>query len=524
MSCHENRISKSTYGKVIHLYYCAYCKKEIADDDQRLDYSSSKGLVHYKCYLQDLQNDVPVVKTDFKPAAWLDELKAIVGNENVVTPNCNRAYYYFRDHSTDFIDLSHGYRPDAIALPQNQEQVSRIVELAARKMIPITPRGAGTGFMGGAVAVKGGIIVDLSSMNRVTEIDSKNLRLTVEVGAKIEHIEKALQRNGFTLGFDPGSAPVATIGGAVSTDQIGLDGWYSNYGSMGRRVLSLRVVLPDGSIVTTGPGVDRSPSTLNLTSLFIGAEGTLGIITSVTVKIFPIPEIKELRIIRFDSFQSATKAAFDIIRAGLNPAIHHAAEDVRYEELTEGRELSSTGKIVLGFAGPKDVVHAQITRALSICESHGGKDEGSAAADAYWSKRHQAFPVNLSNNKIYGLENVALPINSILEVYTRFCEITRQHGLRRYYAGFGTNPTTFSFGYIFDNTEAGLKKKTAAMEEMLAASTQAGGTITAVHGIGIIKRKYFPLEYDKPLLQLMRKVKKAFDPNGIMNPGKSVYD
>jgi FAD/FMN-containing dehydrogenase len=474
--------------------------------------------------LEDLQNEVSTDKTNFKPAAWLNELKAIVGNENVIAPNCDRAYYYYRDHSTDFIDLSHGYRPDAIAVAQNEEQVSRIVELAAREIIPITPRGAGTGFMGGAVAAKGGIVVDLSSLNRITEIDGKNLRLTVEVGAKIEQIEKALQRNGLTLGFDPGSAPVATIGGAVSTDQIGLDGWYSNYGSMGRRVLSLRVILPDGSIVTTGLGIDRSPSTMNLTSLFIGAEGTLGLITSVSVKIFPIPEITELRIVCFDSFQSATKATFDLIRAGLNPAIHHTMEDVRYEELTEGRELGSTGTIVLGFAGPKDVVHAQITRALSICESDGGKDEGSVAAEAYWSKRHQAFPVNLRNNKIYGLENVALPINSILEVYTRFCEITRQHGLRRYYAGFGTNPTTFSFGYIFDTTEAGLKKKTTAMEEMLAASTKAGGTISAVHGIGIIKRKYFSLEYDKPLLQLMRKVKKALDPNGIMNPGKSVYD
>jgi len=505
------------------LYYCTYCKKEIADDNQRLDYSSFKGLVHYECHLKDLQSET-AVKTDFKPPGWLDELKMIVGAENIITPTSNRAYYYYRDHSTDFIDLFHGYRPDAISLPQNEQQVSRIVELAVSNMVPITPRGAGTGFMGGAVAVRGGIIVDLSSMSRIMEVDGKNFRLTVEVGANIEQIEKALQKNGFTLGFDPGSAPVATIGGAVSTDQIGLDGWYSNYGSMGRRVLSLRVVLPDGSIVTTGPGLDRAPCTMNLTPLFIGAEGTLGLITSVTVKIFPIPETTELRIIRFDSFQLAAKATFDLIRAGLNPAILHTAEDVRYEELTKGRELGSTGTIVLGFAGPKDIVHAQLTRALTICESHGGKDEGAATAKAYWSKRHQAFPVNLPNNKIYGLENIALPINSILEVYTRFCDITRHHGLRRYYAGFGTNPTTFSFGYIFDNTEAGLNKKTAAMEEMLAASTQAGGTISAVHGIGIIKRKYFSLEYDGPRLQLMRKVKKALDPNGIMNPGKSVYD
>ncbi|HKM77296.1 MAG TPA: FAD-binding oxidoreductase [Candidatus Bathyarchaeia archaeon] len=509
---------------MIHLYYCAYCKKEIANDDQRLDYSPFKGLVHYECHLKGLENEVSASEGDFKPPVWLDELKTIVGAENVITPTCNRAYYYYRDHSTDFIDLSHGYRPDAIALPLTEQQVSRIVELAVKNMIPIIPRGAGTGFMGGAVAVRGGIIVDLSSMNRITEIDGKNLRLTVEVGARIEQIERALQKQGFTLGFDPGSAPVATIGGAVSTDQIGLDGWYSNYGSMGRRVLSLRVVLPDGSIVTTGPGLDRALSTMNVTSLFVGAEGTLGLITSVTVKMFPNPAITELRIIRFDSFLSATEATLDLIRADLNPAIHHTAEDVRYEELTEGRELGSTGRIVLGFAGPRDVVDAQITHAIAICESHAGKDEGPAAAKAYLSKRHQAFPVNMRNNKIYGLENIALPINSILEVYTRFCDISKKHGLRRYYAGFGTNPTTFSFGYIFDNTEAGLKKKTAAMEEMLAASRQAGGSISAVHGIGIIKRKYFSLEYDEPLLQLMRKVKKALDPNGIMNPGKSVYD
>jgi len=167
------------------LYYCTYCKKEIADDNQRLDYSSFKGLVHYECHLKDLQSET-AVKTDFKPPGWLDELKMIVGAENIITPTSNRAYYYYRDHSTDFIDLFHGYRPDAISLPQNEQQVSRIVELAVSNMVPITPRGAGTGFMGGAVAVRGGIIVDLSSMSRIMEVDGKNFRLTVEVGANIE--------------------------------------------------------------------------------------------------------------------------------------------------------------------------------------------------------------------------------------------------------------------------------------------------------------------------------------------------
>jgi len=508
---------------VIDLYSCTYCKEEIKDYNQRLDYSPSKGLVHYDCYVRD-QNELSTGKGDFTPPTWLNELKKIVGAKNVITPSCTRAYYYYRDHSTDFIDLSHGYRPDAIALPQNEEQVSRIIKLAASNDVPITPRGAGTGFMGGAVAVKGGLIVDLSSLDRITEIDGKNLRVTVQVGATIARIEQALHKKGFTLGFDPGSAPVATIGGAVSTDQIGLDGWYSNYGSIGRRVLSLRVVLPDGLPVTTGPGLDRPPCTMNLMPLFVGAEGTLGLITSVTLKIFTIPEVTELRIIRFNSFQSATEATLDIIKAGLNPNILHTAEEVRYEEPTEGKELDSSGKIVLGFAGPKDIVHTQLAQTATICKPHGARDEGSKAAKAYWSRRHQAFPVNLRGNKIYGLENVALPISRILDVYERFCEITTRYGLRRYYAGFGTNPTTFSFGYIFANTEAGLKTKTAATEEMIRASTQAGGSISAVHGIGIVKRRYYSLEYDEPLLQLMRRLKKALDPNGIMNPGKSVYD
>jgi glycolate oxidase len=455
---------------------------------------------------------------------WLDDLIGIVGRQNVKTTYSDRAYY-FQDHSSDFIDLEHGHAPDVVALLRTEEEVSKVVKLAAREKIPITPRGAGTGFVGGAVALKGGILLDLTQMNRIIDIDEGNYRVTAEAGTNLLAIEDELNKRGLTLGFDPGSGPVVSIGGAVSTDQIGGDGWYAVMGSMRQRVMSLRVVLPDGTIVTTGKALDRPSSTINLTHLFIAAEGAFGVVTQVTVRAFPVPEAKDTRIVVFDNFKQASKATMEMARLGLWPSIHHTVDIVKVEQPTAKSEVTSFGMLILGFSGPKEVVAAQRERALSICASNGGVDAGKQAVDDFWERHHEAFPVNLPGNQVYGMESVTLPLDRILQVYDEWRSITIKQGMKWHGGGFNVNPTQLWVMYAFENSEAGLRAKTTAMEEMLRVATKAGGTISAVHGIGFLKRKYYPLEFDdENLLTLMRKVKKTLDPDNIMNPGKVVYD
>lgn len=462
-------------------------------------------------------------KTSAEPS-WLNELKSIVGEANVMTSLSDRAYY-FQDHSTDFIDFEHGRAPDVVTIPHSEKEVAAIVKHAARLKIPITPRGGGTGFVGGAVSAKGGIIADLSEMNRIVNVDGQNRTVTAEAGATIQSIENELTKKGLTLGFDPGSGPVATIGGSVSTDQIGGDGWFSYFGSMRQRALSLRVVLPDGSIISTGQPLDRPTSTFNLTHLFVAAEGTLGIITQVTVKTLPIPETREIHVVMFDDFEKAHKAMMEMDRIGLWVGIQHCVHITAQEPGESGKQERSLGMLILGFSGPKEVANAQKQRALSICTSNGGIDAGKEAADDFWKQHHQAFPTNMPNNHVYGMESVTLPREEILPLYYSWRSIALKHGLSWQGGGFNLIPTQLWVMYAFENTEAGLKKKTAAMEEMLKVATAAGATISAVHGIGLLKRKYYPLEFrDQRLVYLMRTIKSAVDPLNIMNPGKIVFD
>jgi glycolate oxidase len=480
-------------------------------------------MVHHACLIDLVKSEVPrTMANEISDVPWLESLNKIVGPENVKTIYLERAYY-FRDHSTDFIDLAHGHVPDAVVLPTNEGEVSQIVAFAAKEKIAIIPRGSGTGFMGGSVAVGGGIIIDLTRMCKIIEIDEYNYRVTAESGANMQTVERELNKKGLTLGFDPGSMPVVSMGGSVSTDQIGGDGWYSNVGSMRHRVMCLRVVLSDGGVVSTGRMVDRSSSTVNLTQLFLGAEGGFGIVTQVTLRVFPLPETTDLRVVVFDSFRQAADATLKMMRVGVWPPIHHTVEVVRPEELSDKAVVNSFGMLVLGFAGPKEVVVAQRERALSICTSSGGVDAGKQAANDYWERHYEAYPANLAGNKVYGMEVVSLPLAKMLPIYDEFCSIIKKHGMQRYGAGFGLFPTTMWVGYIFDNTENGLKVKTAATEEMLKAATGAGGTISGVHGVGYIKRDYSSLEFDNDQLALIRRLKKALDPNGIMNPGKGPY-
>jgi glycolate oxidase len=471
------------------------------------------------------QNLVPTSKAgEVSPElGWLDELRSIVGLENVKATYSDRAYY-FQDHSSDFIDLEHGYAPDVVVLPHTEEEVSRLVALAAREKIPITPRGAGTGFVGGAVAIKGGIVLDLMEMNKIVNIDEGNYHVTAEAGTNILAIEDQLNKRGLTLGFDPGSGPVVSIGGAVSTDQIGGDGWYSNLGSMRHRVLSLRVVLPDGTVVGTGRPLDRPVSTFNLTHLFIAAEGVFGVVTQVTVKTFPIPEATETRVFVFDDFKQASKASMEIGSVGLRLGIHHCVDVVKEEQGTSKSKVTSFGMLILGFSGIKEVVAAQMERALLICASNGGVDAGKQAVADFWERHHAAFPANMPNNQVYGMESVTIPLDKILSVYYEWRSIALKHGIKWHGGGFNLIPTQLWAMYSFDNSGAGLEVKNAATAEMLKFAAGIGATVSAVHGIGFLKREYFPFEFkDENLLRLMRNVKRAIDPDNIMNPGKIVF-
>jgi glycolate oxidase len=181
--------------------------------------------------------------------------------------------------------------------------------------------------------------------------------------------------------------------------------------------------------------------------------------------------------------------------------------------------------LILGFSGVKEVVAAQMERALSVCESNGGVDAGKQAVADFWATHHESFPANLPNNQVYGMESVTIPLDKILSVYYEWRSIALKHGMKWHGGGFNLIPTTLWVMYAFDNSEAGLKVKSAATQEMLKFASEAGATVSAVHGIGFLKREYYPYEFDDPnLLVLMRRVKRALDPDNIMNPGKVVFD
>jgi FAD/FMN-containing dehydrogenase len=410
--------------------------------------------------------------------------------------------------------------PLCVALPDSINPVQKVVLLANDENIPIVPYGGGSGLMGGALSLRPGIVMDLKRMDRVLEIDKDARTVRVQAGLVLESLDKELNKKGLMLGHDPWTLPVATVGGAISTNSLGYRG--GKYGSMGDQLLGLEVVLANGEILRTR-AVPKSSTGIDLKHIFIGGEGCFGIITEATLRAFPLPERRSLYGLRFDSFEQGFTAVQKVFDRGLKPAVVDLGD--------KGSDLSAGAVLYLGFEGTDEAVEAESYRALAICDEEQSRRVLPEEAERFWRDRHVVAQRFLQNRRArrekdsrWGRRewiHVALPASQVLAFRRSAMEILSESGVGLQESGLWTQPELFSMRLGLDETwdERSRTILQHTVEELLRLAQKMGGSMEYCHGVGI---KLAPLMAEEHGygLEVMRQIKKILDPNNIMNPGK----
>ena len=413
--------------------------------------------------------------------------------------------------------------------PSKTDEVSRVLRFAQRHSVPVVPYGGGTGVMGAATPVQDCIVLNLQRMNSILDISKADLTARLQPGVVLESAAQSLSDAGLVLGHDPWSRPVATVGGAISTDGVGYTA--AKHGSMGEQVLGLEAVLPDGEVVRT-KGVPKQASGPSLNGLFIGSEGTLGVVTEATIRVFPSPEKHILRSIVFPDFESGFQAVAHIYSEGVRPTM----VDYGVELWNGDRASSRDTTLFLAFDGFAEDVEAHDRRAAQIGDRFGGRRGDPEEVNRFWSTRHasgeryrrevleSSDPGEARRRRSsYRMDylHVALPVSRVLE-YRRRCEkiLANRRVIVREWS-LWARPEFFSF-LISEETDQG-GDTSAAMEatvdEVLRLAQQMGGAMEYCHGVGI-KLAHLAGDEMGTGLGVLRKIKKALDPNGILNPGK----
>lgn len=453
----------------------------------------------------------------------IGSLAEIVGTEHVLTDPARLDEFSWdalsegRLHPAKKPDIA---LPLCVVLPGSTAEVRRIVLLADKEKTPIIPYGGGSGLMGGALSVRPAIVLDLRRMNRILEVDAEARLARVQAGCVLEAVEKRLNEEGYILGHDPWTLPVATIGGAISTNSMGYRG--GKYGSMGDQVLGLEAVLANGEVLTTR-AVPKSSAGINLNSLFIGGEGCFGVVTEATIKIFPVPEKRALAAISFISFEQGYGAIQQIFARGLQPAMVDFGDS---EDKFDGVAV-----LYLAFEGIAAIVEAEEKIALSICDRGGGARLPVEQAAEFWRERHsiaRRFMENRRQRRERGRDgvyrdwiHVALPASKVLPFRKAAMEIVAKRGVRLQESGLWVRPELFSMPLRIedDGTNQAQLALEETVEELLRLVQKMGGSMEYTHGVGV---KLAPLMAEEHGygLEVMRKIKKVLDPNNVLNPGK----
>jgi len=414
--------------------------------------------------------------------------------------------------------------PDLVCFPRSTEEVSRIVDVSARHKLPIVPFGAGTSLEGHVHAVRGGISIDMRQMNRILRVGVDDMDATVEAGVSRKQLAKALENTGLTFFIDPGAD--ATLGGMASTRASGTTA--VRYGTMRENVLGLTVVLADGRVIRTGTRARKSSAGYDLTRLFVGAEGTLGVITEVTLRLHGLPEAMGVATCAFETIDGAVKTVIEVIQLGLGVARIEFMDDRlvdainRYSKL----ELPVRPTLLFEFHGTSETAVTETARlAEQLAGEHGGLgfawETSPAGRERLWKARHDVYYAAraLRPGSEALTTDVCVPISRLAEciVATR-AEIDAARFTATIVGHVGDG--NFHVQCMYAPDEAAEVEAFAA--RLVERAQGIGGTCTGEHGVGLGKKKYMAAEHGNAL-DVMRALKRALDPDNRMNPGK-IFD
>jgi glycolate oxidase len=453
---------------------------------------------------------------------FIAALSGLCGTANVLTdPASKEAYGHDETEDLSFV-------PDVIVRPADAREIAQVLSLAAGRRIPVTPRAGGTGLSGGALPVHGGIVLSLERFNRILEIDTANLQAVAECGVITQDFQEAVEQEGLFYPPDPASRGSCTLGGNLAECAGGPRA--VKYGVTKDYVLGLEAVLPTGAIINTGGRVLKNVSGYNLTQLIIGSEGTLAVITKIIFRLIPLPRLRKVLLVPFDSLEAATRSVAEIFQAGITPSALEFMERaaVRAAEERQGKKFPNSdaeAQLLVEVDGNNEEALAGDIEAIArVVGAHGAADvlladDRQKVADV-WALR-RGIGEAVKSISAYREEDTVVPRARLPLLVKGVKEICARYGITSIcygHAGDGNVHVNLLKGGLGDDTwNAGIE---SAISEIFHLTVSLGGTISGEHGIGYTQRPYLPIALPDAEIGLMKAVKRAFDPEGILNPGK----
>jgi glycolate oxidase len=447
-------------------------------------------------------------------------LIAVVGEERFLD-SLNERYVYSYDATPIFQAM-----PDAVIMPQTTAEVSKILKIANEHRIPVTTRGSGTNLAAGTVPTAGGIVLNMQRFNQIVEIDRENLTVTVEPGVVTADLHQAVEAEGLFYPPDPGSMRISTVGGNVAQCAGGMRGL--KYGVTKDYLMGLEYVLPSGEVLRAGGKNVKDVAGYDMTRLLAGSEGTLAVITQLTLKLLPLPEAKRTMAAYYASLGDAARTVERVIAAKIIPATMEFLDQATMRVVDEFAKLGlPTGMkamLLIEQDGPEEWVERDIERIAEIAKEEGAvqvrvaqtPEEGAnllAARRAALSALSRLRPTTI-------LEDATVPRSRLAEMVAEIERIAEKYDVQICTFGHAGDGNLHPTCLTDERNKEELARVEQAFEEIFLAALRLGGTISGEHGIGLAKRDYLPLQVGEGGIALMKAIKEAFDPNHIMNPGK----
>ena len=457
----------------------------------------------------------------------IEALIKVLGKEYVHTDD-EFLNTYGRDETENLL-----YKPAVVVRPRTAQEISAIIKIANIENIPVTPRGAGTGLSGGALAIYGGICLSMERFNKILEIDEQNLQATVEPGVINEEFQNAVKEMGLFYPPDPASKGSCFLGGNLAHSSGGPKA--VKYGTTRDYVLNMQIVLPTGEITWTGANVLKYSTGYNLTHLMIGSEGTLGVITKIVFKLIPYPQHNIVLLVPFNSAEKACEAVSAVFRAGITPSgmefmerdaidwVRKFEADINIEILNEVQ-----AHLLIEVDGNDiDLLYKDAEKITEVMMQFECGEillaDSAAQKDMLWKMRRKVGEA-VKSNSVYKEEDTVVPRAALPKLLKGVKEIGKKYGFKSVcygHAGDGNLHVNIIKGDTSE--EIWNNDLPKGISEIFQLCVELGGTISGEHGIGLVQQPYMHIAIDEKRLELMRGIKKLFDPNLILNPGKIFY-
>jgi glycolate oxidase len=450
----------------------------------------------------------------------ISKLRNVVGKESLLTSKEDLTSYSY-DATAVWTHM-----PDAVVLPTTVEQVSSIVKIANENRIPVTPRGGGTNVSGGSIPIQGGIVLCTTRMNKILEINRTNLNATVEAGVVLNDLNLALAKEKLFFPPDPQSFMGCTIGGNAAENAGGP--YCVKYGVFKQYLLGIEVVLPDGRIMKLGGITAKNRTGYELMMLFTGSEGTLGVITKLTLRLIPLPPAAQTMIAIFDDMEKAGQAVSDVMASGIIPAKVEFVDNFvikRIEDMLKlGLPTDARVLLLLQTDGLPATVATDTKQILTTLQRSGARIARAAKdtteAAMFWKARSAGFAAVFGAAKTVLAEDVAVPRDKLGEFIRRLEEISQKSGLFIQFLGHAGDGNLHPSVFTDINDKEQFARAQETVEQIVKAALELGGVLSGEHGIGLEKQRFLKLAMDPTAIELMKKIKALLDPNNILNPGK----